>query len=193
MKTNRNKDLHRFKRALNYAVDNGYVVPPLENEIFFKSSMPFGFSSSMKVWARGLILTKDFARAVFGWEKVSGEGIELVYIRARAKQVAYEYDGRIYQADRNRPFMSFVKEPHLDFMSSSEGGAFDPAQTLDFNVVTKKLEDLFATIPVDTHQLTDLEVEGGIPAYEYHLKQMVTSNNPFAYLDYYVSKKQKKG
>lgn len=183
------KDMQRFMRAFVYAQKHGYY-PPSEYPMVIRQSRQIGKSRAFREWARGLLLSHDFAKAIFGDETVADDGTGLATLKMWAKQVAVEHEGKLYAAQRGRREMNFAVTPHLEYETMAEH-LYSTAPSLQ--VVTYKLKDLVAQIPLDTHRVAEIELFGGLPAWQWHLKKMVVHDNPFKYVDYHVKNKQKKG
>jgi hypothetical protein len=123
-----------------------------------------------------VIYSKNFAKALWGEEIISSEdGLHFGVIRLWAEQVAYEFEGRIHSLD-GRSHMSFVRYNDDNLINRA------PTGLVEVEKVTLNLKDIVARIPFHTHKIKEIETEGGIPKWQYHLRQMVIAENPIKYL-----------
>lgn len=186
-KTEPDQDLVTLERALLRAEHNGYKIPLLEYLLFVQDRPP-SLTTSLKIWAKGLIFDAEFAAALFGTERVDDNGYDMNTISLWAKQVFVEHAGELHAVpDDGRQHISFANMPEIDW----DKDPVTPTELVNGEIVTYDLKKLAAAIPFRTHRVEELEVRGGAPAYMYHLKNMVVCANPFEYLREYIDKKEK--
>lgn len=181
MKTNYKTDFEIFNQAIVFAKERGYTVPPMEWAVLVKGR-DFGKTNSLRMWAIGLIYSHDFLKAFFGENLVPREedNENMMAIGIWAEQVAYEHEGRIYAAQRDKPYMSFVKYDDVEFWADKA-----PTAIIEAQVVTKKLQDLAGSVPVQTHKIKKVRVDNltpEYPAWKHGLRRMAEYDNPFLYL-----------
>ena len=177
-------DFITIEKAIKYAEKRGYVVPPLEKAMFTGISNA-NVSNSLRVWAIGLMTTQDFASKFFGTEEVDYKGHDFAAIKLWVKQFAVKYKEKIYNAPQDSQYLTLVNYPEVKYDFTSDMINSAPAQIVDAEKVTIKLEELAASIPFETHKLEDVEVYQ-FKSWEYHLQQMIISPNPIKYLKIYM-------
>jgi hypothetical protein len=186
-KTEPDQDLVTLERALLRAEHKGYKIPLLEYLLFVQDRPP-SLTTSLKIWAKGLIFSTDFASALFGTERVDDNGYDMNTISLWAKQVFVEHAGELHAVpDDGRNRISFATLPEIDW----DKEPVTPTELVNGEIVTYDLKKLAAAIPFRTHRVEELEVQGGAPAYIFHLKNMVVCANPFEYLKEYIDKEEK--
>lgn len=189
-KTKLQTDFEIFNNAIEFAKKRGYIVPPLEWAVLVKGGRDMGWSTSIRMWAVGLVYTEPFLKAFFGTQKVRRvEDNELMYaITMWAKQVAYEHEGRLYAADRDKPCMIFPTQDNIDYWAGRA-----PTELLEIKTVVKQLQDMTASLSIRTHKVSNTEVRDvtpEIPLYKFCLRQMTEYDNPFTYLKEYMEKQK---
>lgn len=180
-------DSEVLEDAIWYAEKNGYKTPPLEYEVFTRWK-PYGLSHSMRTWAIGLIYSHDFAKAVFGHDLISENGYTFNAIKLWAKQVAVEYQGKLIEVNPDRPDVTFLVLPEIDYDMRSNWVTNAPDELVQPEKVVMDLTKLAGSIPIRTHRIEGADVIGGIPAWQYHLREMAIAEDPFKYLGDYVNK-----
>lgn len=163
-------------------------MPALEQAVF-DSNDSEPLRASLRRWALGLLFDQEFAKAVFGDEHVDCEdGSSLLWLRLWAKQTHYEVLGKLYEADRSRPYYSFILPQETEMYDKAKAIAEEviPTQT-----ITLRLEDMYGSLAVPTHKIQEPRVEGGIPSWQWHIKQMAVADNPFTYISDYIEKNEK--
>lgn len=190
MKTNLKTDEEILTQAIEFAKNRGYFVPALEYAMFVKGSDNLVLNSSLRMWAIGLIYSESFLKAFFGERLVPREEDydTMMAITLWAQQVAFEHEGRLYAADRNNQYMHFPIYDEVDYVSKWAAKA--PAELMHTRVVTKKLQDMSASLAVNTHKIKKVRVDNltpDIPEYKHHMKRMVDYDNPFLYLKNYMA------
>lgn len=177
------KDLITLERALLRAEHRGYSIPPLEY-LLFVNDRPPNLTSSLKIWARGLIFTPEFASAFFGTEEVDDYGYNVKAITMWARQVFVKHANKLHAAIPDRPDLTVIEMDEVDFTEDTT----EPEELVNAREITYKLENLAASFPFETHKIDEFEVKGGEPAYMWHLKNMAVAPNPFEYLQDYINK-----
>lgn len=180
-----------FQEALVKAQKNGYDgIDKIEYKAFL-DVYPEPLEGMMLKMVQGVIFSPHFAQCFFGTDDVDEYGYNFARIELWAKQVAVEFNGKLYQLEGGRREMSFINPPKvdIDFTSGFEGTTA-PTELVHGEIVTKKLEDIFAAIPIKTHRLKDLRVVSGIQAWQYHLREMVMESDPFQYLHNYMREEE---
>jgi hypothetical protein len=182
-------DFKTIEDALWWAEKRGYTIPPMER-LVFEGAHKQGLSNSLRVWGIGVLTTHEFAEAFFGHSPVDRYGNNLVSLRLWAKQVAVEHEGKLYAADRSRPEVHILKNtlPEVEDMTRGDTESRAPAYVTSPESVRIKLEDMYAGIPVLTHSLGDIDVFG-MPAWKYHLQNMVIVENPLDYIREFMAEK----
>lgn len=180
-----------FNEALIVAQKNGYDgLDKIEYKAFL-DAYPEPLEGMILKMVQGIIFSPHFAQCFFGTEEVDEYGYTFARIELWAKQVAVEFNGKLYTPPNNRREMSFINQPVIDMKTTVEK-ATAPTELVQGEIVTKKLEDMFAAIPIKTHRLKDLRVVSGIQAWQYHLREMVMEADPFKYLEEYMKKDEDK-
>lgn len=173
-----------ISRAIWWAEKHGYELPPIE-EAMFKGKDADPLRASLKLWACGLLMSQDFAKAIFGEEEVDEYGQSVVGIQVWAKQVAVEHNGKLYDVPYDQYEMAFYKMPLVDMWDKEQAV---PTTLVKPEITRIKLENLYGTIPAQTHRIHGVRVLGAIPAWQWHLQKMVICSNPFDYVDKYIEK-----
>ncbi len=184
MNPQNNSDYKALIRAIAWAKAHGYKVPPLEEAVFYDDGS--GLRESLRRWAMGLLYEHDFAKAIFGNDLVNEhEGYSYGAIRMWAKQVAVEHMGKIIKVNGDRPYLEVVTYPEVEY-------SFDepPASVVNAERTVIELRNMAASVPFMTHEIQDIDVVAGIPAWKWHLQQMIVSDNPFVYLNDYIDTKE---
>jgi hypothetical protein len=195
MKTNLKTDFEIFNEAIVFAKQRGYTVPPLEWAVLVKGR-DFGKSNSVRMWAVGLMYSEEFLKAFFGERLVPREEDwdSMYAITLWAQQVAFEHQGKLYAADQNRPYMHFpVYDKVADY--DTDWAAKAPAEIVNAQMVTKKLQNMTASLAINTHRVRKVRVDNlteELPAYKHHAKRMVEHENPFIYLKNYMDSEKRK-
>lgn len=178
-------DYSCFQRALWWAKHHGYQMPAIEQAMFDGADAE-PFRASLRMWATGLVQSHEFAKAMFGTDLVAPEhGRSFQAIKLWAKQVAVEHLGKIVKVDSERPYVELYTPPDVSFTYDAPKA---PAELVDVERTTIQLRKIAAAIPIRTHELQDVDIIGGMPAWQYHLQQMVIADNPFLYLNEYLDK-----
>lgn len=175
-------DYDSLTLALRYAEKQGYTMLALERAVF-NGLDNNALKDSLRHWANGIIFDHSFARAVFGTSPADRYGQPLLAIQIYAEQVAYKFDGRLYNADRSKPSMVFARVPDVTvnpFLAPL-------GESIDIQRFTQKLRDLRATLPFETHQIKEISIAGAQEMWQWHLEQMVLLPNPYNYLREYIA------
>ena len=162
-------------------------MPPLEEAVFDNSGNE-PLRESLRRWAQGLLFDHDFAKAVFGYDQVDEFGQGFYLIRMVAIQTAVEHEGELFKVDPSRPTITMVKTPVLDHAYKISDMTFADTSIEYPDKVTYDLKRMVGQVPFKTHRITEIEVEGGQPSWQYHIKQMAVSENPFLYINDFIDK-----
>lgn len=128
---------------------------------------------------RSMIFYKDFARTVWGNDKVDSNGFNMTLIEMWARQVAVEHMGRLYAVESQKPIVTFYETPEMKTLANEYAELAIP----DIQRVEYKLEHMSGTIPFRTHRIERIDVVGDVqPAYDYHRQRMVIADDPLQYL-----------
>jgi hypothetical protein len=181
-------------KAVKKALKNGWQLPfeePIEsyalvqpdqfhteNEYNIAPYIRFKFEGG-GVYETGVMYTMfnhEFASALWGEDEVDDNGASLKTIQYWATQVAVEHLGTLYAVERNEPVVSILDQGPLDFNA--------PPEALTEVKETKyQLEKLTGSIPFNTHRINEVAVHArSLPAYLFHLQQMVIAEDPIKYL-----------
>lgn len=184
MSSEQHTDYSCLSRALWWAKKNGYKMPPLEQAVFDTNGAE-PLRQSLRRWAQGMLFDHDFAKAVFGYEEVDEWGQNFYAIRMEAIQVAVEHEGELFKVQPDRPNIVMLKQPVLEpYYKITDSNFADT--TIEYpEKVVYEIKKMVGQIPFKTHRLTKLDVVG-IPAWQYHIKQMAISENPFVYINDYI-------
>jgi hypothetical protein len=178
-------DYSCLSRALWWAKKNGYKVPPLEQAVFDTNGGE-PLRQSLRRWAQGMLFDHDFAKAVFGYEEVDDYGHDFKALRFWAKQVAIKHMDKLYQVKGDEYQVVMLNQPKVaDILKITDNMPADVTLEAPERVVYG-IRNLAASIPFNTHKLQDVEVTGGTPSWQYHIKQMAISENPFVYINDYI-------
>lgn len=118
---------------------------------------------SINDWA----LSHEFARAFFGDHDLDYSGNDLTALMIHFKQVAVEYGDKIYAISDNGNPKLWITE------RLTEVGNNLPVADYDLKRIEIELKDMYKAIPVKTHKLHSIEWRGVVPAYKWHLSNMV--------------------
>lgn len=194
-KTNDYSDYDCLSRALWYAEKNGYQTPALEKAMFDRAGAE-PLQGALRRWAIGLIMDQEFAMYVFGENPVDENGASLVWLELWAKQTHYRIADRLYKIDRDRgkPSEFYQVRPGTTMYAEDWAKLLDDAnklavQLIETERVEMQLEDRYASLAIDTHQIQEPRVGSTLLAWQYHLKEMAISDNPFLYLKEYIDSK----
>jgi hypothetical protein len=120
-----------------------------------------------------ILFDQGFAVALWGAEDTYN-GVPMLVLKLYLKQVAVKVGEKIIAArSGDRHIETYT--PDIDYNNPS-------IAEISMKKIVYKLEDMYYTIPIDTHQLTDVSFMGTEPAYQHHLKQLVTAPNKYKYL-----------
>lgn len=166
----------------------GYNLNVID-QLMVKSAGAEKFEGSLRLWANGLIFDHDFAKAIFGQElyDYKGSATNFYAIRLWCKQVAFEIFGKVHRVDRERREYAFIKPVDL---SLEDMTAKAPADIVGVEQVVMQLKDMAGSISFTTHELSEVDVMGGIPAWQWHLREMIVADNPYKYLLDYINKRR---
>lgn len=189
MNETNNTDYAHFTQIIKWAKKRGYKMPPLEQAVFdSKGEEPL--RASLRRWAQGMLFDHDFAKAVFGEEQVDEYGQDFYAIHILAVQTAIEHAGKLYNVRPDQRQVVMLEQPmvaHIEELSK-----VNPADTTleQPKKVVYDIEKLVGQIPFKTHQIKAIEIDGGQPAWQYHIKQMAVSADPFVYICEYIDKQE---
>lgn len=169
------------KEAMKIAMQNGWKAPSLLKALYMNSLTDETLRGQNVEMVRGMILSHDFAKALWGEEEVDNNGWEIKTIRAWANQVAVKHAGKLVNVDPKQRYVYLMEVPEL--LHEYELPE-DPTAVVQAHKVEYKLEQMMGQVPFETHRLEPLEVEcTKLPAWKFHLREIVTAPNAIQYLD----------
>lgn len=170
-------DQEILQKAISQAVDNGWKYRPIDqfgNEVDLElDELPERLSSDSRI---ALIFHHDFAKAFWGSKPVDDYGNDMLAIRLYFKQVAVWVLGKLRAVPNDYNALKLLTKEKAP--KSEQIEPVVPAH----QEITMQLEHKFASIPFTTHRLEELEITGTIPAWQFHLREQVISDNPIGYL-----------
>jgi hypothetical protein len=191
MKSSIQSDFEIFNEAVVFSKKRGYIVPPLEWAVLVKGGRDFGKTNSMRMWALGLIYSHDFLKAFFGENLIPREedGDLMMRIGLWAKQVAVEYQNKVYEVPEGRREWVTAHHPPVTYEDIDTWTKRAPAEIVEAHRVVHQLTDMAGSIPVRTHRIKESRVDNitiELPAWKHGLRQMTEYDNPFLYLKKYM-------
>jgi len=130
-----------------------------------------------------LLYDVEFLKELFGEEETNEYGVNIQSICIYFQQFAVEFLGKLYVVNPQAPSMKFCKPEYPAGLSSEETSMLD----IETKEVELKLEHLQFLIPFHTYRPSDITVYGTIPAWQFHLQEMIKTG-PALYLVNWLEK-----
>lgn len=169
-----------LQKALDKATAGGWKSTRRERCDLWDNEQQCWYEQEDRQHVYEIIFSDDFAKALWGTDQVDNNGVSIKTIQYWATQVAVKHLGKLHAVEDNKPVVSIYDMPDVDFSKP-------PEELVEGTRTQYRLQKMAGSIPFETHRIKEVNVYAdSLPAYLYHLQQMVIDPDPIGYLERHI-------